>query len=281
MKEEGWTITQERRLRELGVGQSELVRTFDDAAERNRAFQQLEQQRIQQEKKRLQNFLQQGGRVALEELTEKLTSALCNIGFTRVTTPVIISKSALAKMTVDDDHPLSQQVYWINSNQCLRPMLAPNLYSLMVDFARCGQREIRFFEIGPCFRKESDGARHNSEFTMLNLVEMGTPEEKRLERLQEFAEIVAQTAGLEDYRFESEESKVYGTTVDLVVGAEDIEVASGAVGPHPLDIAWGVQGTWVGIGFGLERLLMAGAKETSISRWGKNLSYLNGINLKL
>ncbi|MCK4767394.1 MAG: hypothetical protein KAS28_03325 [Desulfobacula sp.] len=29
-------------------------------------------------------------------------------------TPVIISKSALAKMTIDESHPLFRQVYWIN-----------------------------------------------------------------------------------------------------------------------------------------------------------------------
>ena len=28
--------------------------------------------------------------------------------------PVIISKSALAKMTIDESHPLFRQVYWIN-----------------------------------------------------------------------------------------------------------------------------------------------------------------------
>ena len=30
-------------------------------------------------------------------------------------------------------------------------------------------------------------------------------------------------------------------------------MASGAMGSHPLDLAWGTTDTWVGIGFGLER----------------------------
>lgn len=160
-------------------------------------------------------------------------------------------------------------------------MLAPNLYSLMTDFSRLRHRPIRFFEIGSCFRKESDGAKHNSEFTMLNLVEMGTPERERLDRLKKLASLVAETSGLTDYRYESEESKVYGTTLDVVTGPENIEVASGAMGPHSLDISWGVTDTWVGLGFGLERLLMTAAGESSIGRWGKNLSYLNGIHLSL
>lgn len=281
MAELTWTITQERRLKELGINLQEVPCSFANATERNNLFQQLEKKHVKQEKEQLTSFLREGGRVGLENLTDKLTDVLCNQGFVRVTTPTIISKSALAKMTVDDDHPLSKQVYWINENQCLRPMLAPNLYSLMADFSRLRHRPIRFFEIGSCFRKESDGAKHNSEFTMLNLVEMGTPKDERLDRLKALASSVVAAAELTDYRFESEESKVYGTTIDVVTGPEDIEVASGAMGPHPLDIAWGITDTWVGLGFGLERLLMTAAGENSISRWGKNLSYINGIRLNL
>lgn len=276
-----WTATQQKRLEELGSNLRDISNTFASTSERNKVFQRLEKKQVRKEREQLTTFLNDGGRVDLESLTEKLTLALCKEGFTRVTTPTVISKSALAKMTVDDDHPLSQQVYWINDKQCLRPMLAPNLYTLMKGFSRLKHRPIRFFEIGPCFRKESDGAKHNSEFTMLNLVEMGTPLEERAERLKELASLVAATSGLVDYRFDTEESTVYGTTIDVVAGDENIEVASGAVGPHPLDIAWGVTDSWVGLGFGVERLLMTTAGEKSIGRWGKNLSYVNGIRLSL
>jgi len=274
-----WTTTQTQRLKELGIDLQEIPDSFSSASKRNKLFQQLEKKQVKLGKEQIAAFLKSGGRVSLENLAEKLTDALCDRGFSRVVTPTIISKSSLAKMTVDDNHPLSGQVYWINENQCLRPMLAPNLYSLMTDFGRLRHRPIRFFEIGSCFRKESDGAKHNSEFTMLNLVEMGTPEDERLDRLKELASLVADTAELTDYRFENEESKVYGTTIDVVTGAEGIEVASGATGPHPLDLAWGVTDTWIGLGFGLERLLMTASGENSIGRWGKNLAYLNGIHL--
>ncbi len=279
MTELTWTLTQERRLKELGVNPAEITGDFSTSSERNKLFQQVEKERVKNERERLTSFLKEGTRVSLENLAEKLTTGLCEQGFTRVTTPIIISKSSLAKMTVDDDHPLSHQVYWLNKKQCLRPMLAPNLYSLMADFSRLRYRPIRFFEIGSCFRKESDGAKHNSEFTMLNLVEMGTPKNNRLGRLKELASLVTGISGLTDYRFKDEESKVYGTTLDVVTDPENIEVASGAMGPHPLDIAWGITDTWIGLGFGLERLLMTAAGQNSISRWGKNLSYLNGIYL--
>jgi pyrrolysyl-tRNA synthetase-like protein len=274
-----WTITQQRRLKELGGNPDDPPPSFADDSERNKLFQRIEKKLVQKQQEKLTAFLQQGGRVGLETLTERLTSALCNEGFTRVITPTILSKSALKRMTIDDDHPLTSQVYWISNKQCLRPMLAPNLYSLMKDFGRLRHRPIRFFEIGPCFRKESDGAKHNSEFTMLNLVEMGTPEEEKLGRLRELAALVATAAGLNNYQFETEESTVYGSTIDVVAGPGKIEVASGAMGPHPLDIAWGITDTWVGLGFGLERLLMTAAGETSISRWGKSLTFLNGIHL--
>lgn len=274
-----WTETQQKRLEELGSSLTDISSTFANTQERNKIFQQLEKKLVRKKKEQLTTFLSEGGRVGLESLTEKLTVALCKEGFTRVTTPILISKSALVKMTVDDDHPLIQQVYWINDKQCLRPMLAPNLYTLMKGFSRLEHRPIRFFEIGPCFRKESDGAKHNSEFTMLNLVEVGTPLEEREGRLKELASLVATTAGLADYHFDTEESTVYGTTIDVFAGDENIEVASGATGPHPLDIAWGVTDSWVGLGFGVERLLMTAAGEKSIGRWGKNLSYVNGIRL--
>ncbi|MBW2658860.1 MAG: pyrrolysine--tRNA(Pyl) ligase large subunit [Deltaproteobacteria bacterium] len=276
-----WTITQRRRLKELGIELENRPDSFSNTSERNKLFQQFEKQQVEKRKKQLTAVLENGGRVALEDLTEKLTAALCKIGFIRVTTPTVISKSSLIKMTIDEDHPLNHQIYWLNSKQCLRPMLAPNLYSLMSDFSRIRHRPICFFEIGSCFRKESDGAKHNSEFTMLNLVEMGTPKDERLHRLKELASLVSRTAGLTDYQFESEKSKIYGTTIDVIAGSENIEVASGAIGPHPLDIAWGVTDTWVGLGFGLERLLMTQTGEKSIGRCGKSLSHINGIHLKL
>jgi pyrrolysyl-tRNA synthetase-like protein len=276
-----WTLTQRKRLKELDAIPEDILSFCADESERNRLFQQLEKKLVQEQQAKLTTFLEKGGRVNLEALKERLTVALCDEGFTSVITPTILSKTALAKMTIDDDHPLSSQVYWINSKQCLRPMLAPNLYSLMKDFTRLRNRPIRFFEIGSCFRKESDGAKHNSEFTMLNLVEMGTPEDQRVDRLKELASVVTTAAGLKDYQFEKEESNVYGTTLDVVAGPEKIEVASGSMGPHPLDIAWGVTDTWVGFGFGLERLLMTAAGDTSIGRWGKSLNFFNGICLSL
>lgn len=276
-----WTRTQHQRLRDLDLGPDILFRSFSGSGLRDKAFQEIEKKRVKREKSRLNALIAKGGITMLEALSQKLTKVLTDQGFIRVTTPTIISKYALAKMTVDENHPLFSQVYWINEKQCLRPMLAPNLYSLMQDLGRQKQWPVRFFEIGSCFRKESDGSRHNSQFTMLNLVEMGLPMEDRTRRLKELALLVAETAGLSDHEFESEDSVVYGTTLDLVAGPDKIEVASGAMGPHALDHAWGIKETWVGMGFGLERLLMIANQDVSIGKWCKSTSYLDGIKLRI
>jgi len=90
---------------------------------------------------------------------------------------------------------------------------------------------------------------------------------------------VMQTAGFDDYAIETEQSEVYGETIDLVKG--DLELGSGAMGPHPLDVNWGITVPWVGIGFGLERLIMAREGHGNIQRTARSLTYLNGTRLNI
>lgn len=265
----------------MGVGEDLLGVCFENPDERNRTFQAAEKRAVKQAREQLRQFLTSGLRPHLCRVEARLVKTLNRLGFAQVVTPTIISKSQLARMTVDDDHPLSRQVYWIDGRQCLRPMLAPNLYSLMIDLGRVAERPIRFFEIGPCFRKESNGAQHCSEFTMLNLVEMGLPEDTRRERLEELGRRITEAAGISKYRFETESSEVYGDTVDIVAGEAGIEIASGAMGPHALDAAWRVTDTWIGIGFGLERMVMVAQGSDTLGKWGKSIAYLNGIRLNL
>lgn len=281
MSKIGWTDIQIKRLRELDADSEAMSALFDTQEERNHSYQALEKRLVKFEKSRLNDFLTTQLQPKIYKLECRLTTLLNQQGFSRVTTPTIISKSQLAKMSIDDQHPLFGQVFWINPKQCLRPMLAPNLYPIMYELARLGTRPIRFFEIGPCFRKESDSAQHNIEFTMLNLVEMGLPEDERQERLVELGQLVADAAGLKDYEFEKESSSVYGDTIDIVGGPNKLEIASGAMGPHPLDSAWRITDTWVGLGFGLERMVMVTEGSDSIGRWGKSLAYLDGIRLNI
>jgi phenylalanyl-tRNA synthetase alpha chain len=53
------------------------------------------------------------------------------------------------------------------------------------------------------------------------------------------------------------------------------------MGPHPLDRPWKINETWVGIGFGLERLLMTTENTRNLAKFGRSLAYLDGIRLNL
>jgi phenylalanyl-tRNA synthetase alpha chain len=210
-----------------------------------------------------------------------LIETLVKHDFVQVITPIIMSKGLLSRMTIEDGHPLAAQIFWIDDTKCLRPMLAPHLYYVLQDLIRLWDKPVRIFEVGPCFRKESKGAHHSIEFTMLNLVEMGLPKEKRESRIEELAAVVMETAKIGDYRLQPEKSEIYGDTIDIIAGKDKVEVASGAMGPHPLDSAWRINDTWVGIGFGLERLLMVAENSKSLGKMGRSLAYLNGIRLNI
>ena len=62
---------------------------------------------------------------------------------------------------------------------------------------------------------------------------------------------------------------------------DNLEVGSGAMGPHVLDNAWKITDTWVGIGFGLERLLMVAEGSHNLGSVGRSISYLDGVRLNI
>jgi phenylalanyl-tRNA synthetase alpha chain len=276
-----WTRTQARRLNELDASEAELRKTFENESLREQAYQQLEKKRVNQQRRRLKEFRDIHMRPALCRLERKLVDVLVSQGFAQVTTPIIMSKGLLKKMSIDARHPLSSQIYWLDNNKCLRPMLAPHLYYVLVDLLRLWDKPVRIFEVGPCFRKESHGSQHSSEFTMLNLVEMGLPLESREARIREIGALLSEAAGIRDYHFETVTSEIYGDTIDIEAGQENIEIGSAAMGPHPLDRPWKINATWIGIGFGLERLLMAAENTRNLAKFGRSLAYLDGIRLNI
>lgn len=276
-----WSDIQQRRLKELDAAPEEQNVQFDNTAERDKTFQRLEKRLIKHARYRLKEFRENYLRPALCRLETTLVETLTEKSFVQVTTPIIMSRGLLAKMTIDENHPLFSQVYWLDKDKCLRPMLAPHLYYILKDLLRFWEKPVRVFEVGPCFRKESHGAQHSTEFTMLNLVEMGLLKEHHQERLNELAALVIQASGLESFNLKSENSTVYGQTIDVIAGKDNIEVGSAAMGPHALDKAWRITDTWVGIGFGLERLLMAKENSQNLAKMGRSLAYLNGIRLNI
>lgn len=278
-----FTVAQKQRLTELNSDEETVNRVFDDVKVREKEFKILEKQLIEANKDSL-FALRDGSRrpVQLEIETALVKWLTEEEGFTQVVTPIMLSRDMLAKMTIGDDHPLFQQVFWIDSKKCLRPMLAPNLYDEMRSLQKVWGNPVRIFEVGPCFRKESQGARHLNEFTMLNMVELGGVQDgEQMDRLREIAHRAMKAVGIEKYDLVGDDSVVYGNKQVLDIEINGMEVASGAYGPHFLDEKWGIFDTWVGFGFGIERLAMMREGYHNIKRVGRSLKYLNGARLNI
>ncbi len=277
---EKFTVTQRERLAELDAAPDILDMEFDTTEARNAEFRKIETSMAKAARERLKDLVEDRKITFTEEVSRKLQDWLIRDGYTKVSTPTIITRQMLEKMTIDEFHHLSEQVFWLDRKRCLRPMLAPNLYVMMRELKRITNEPVKIFEIGSCFRKESQGAKHMNEFTMLNCVELGVIEDgKQVEALKEMAHSAMAALGIEDYELVVEESTVYGSTVDIEI--DGIEVASGSYGPHFLDKQWGVFDTWVGIGFGVERLAMAMNKSKTIKRYGRSISFIDGQPLNI
>ncbi len=276
-----FTTTQIQRLVELNAAEEIAGQTFQSAEERNRFFKEEEARLVKENKAKINRLLQGDHKPLAVQIQERLSGWLTREeGFTQVVTPTIISAAALDKMTITKDHPLTSQVFWLDPKRCLRPMLAPNLYEVMRDLYKVTKAPVRIFEVGSCFRKESQGAQHMNEFTMLNLVELaGVEDGRQMERLRYLAGAAMKAIGIDDFDLAVEKSEVYGETMDIVSGG--LELASGAYGPHFLDSRWGVFDTWVGIGFGIERIAMKMGNYQTIKRVGKSVAYLDGSPLNL
>jgi pyrrolysyl-tRNA synthetase-like protein len=274
-----FTPTQQQRLRELGAGADVLTQTFPGADERNAAFKACETEIVRDGRRRLEALRAGRRQPQLLELEQSVATALIGAGFVRVVTPALLGADALAKMGIAAGHALLDQVFWLDDGRCLRPMLAPNLYTLLRRLGRIWSRPFGIFEIGSCFRRDSKGSQHLNEFTMCNLVELGLPLDGRRHRLEELAAIVMAAASLTNYELVTETSEVYGDELDVIV--DGIEVCSTAMGPHALDDAWGITEPWVGLGFGLERLLIAREGLAPIERVARSLTYVDGVRLNI
>lgn len=278
---EKFTTTQRQRLIELNA-ESEIVnKEFENIEERNRYYIKIEAKLVRESKEKIGKLLKVEHKPLALQIENKIEKWLTKEeGFTRVTTPTIITAGMLDKMTITKEHPLTNQVFWLDAKRCLRPMLAPNLYEVMRDLHKITKEPVRIFEAGSCFRKESQGAQHMNEFTMLNLVELaGVEDGQQMDRLKYLAQLAMKIIGISNYELIIEKSEVYGETLDIVV--DDLELASGSYGPHFLDSKWGVFDTWVGIGFGIERIAMAVGKYQNIKRVGKSITYIDGTPLNL
>ena len=276
-----FTEEQQSRLAGLGASPQQLSEDFPSLDVRNKSYQKLESELTARQRVELEAYCAGPRRPYILELEEKLSAVLRGMGFLQVHSPIILTRKRLEKMGVFEGNIMEKQVFWLDRGHCLRPMLAPHLYEYMRETGRLLPRPIRLFEIGPCFRRESQGQRHASEFTMLNIVEMGLPEDVDRElRLRELGSRILETAEISGWRMEKEVSVVYGDTIDFVDSA-GMELASSAIGPLAMDAPWGITENWVGIGFGLERLVMSSKGDPNIAKAGRGLNYLGPVRMRL
>ncbi|WP_135610773.1 pyrrolysine--tRNA(Pyl) ligase [Methanococcoides sp. AM1] len=239
-------------------------------------FRELEKELIQRRRQDLISMYEEDREDRLGKLERTITEFFVERGFLEIKSPIMIPFEYVERMGIDKDDHLYKQIFRVGDNMCLRPMLAPCLYNYLRKLDKVLPDPIRIFEIGPCYRKESDGSRHLEEFTMLNFCQMGSncTRENLEGTISEFLEYL----GIE-YQIEADDCMVYGDTIDIMHG--DLELSSAVVGPIPLDREWGVDKPWIGAGFGLERLLKVKHDYTNIRRASRSELYYNGINTNL
>ncbi|MDR2486794.1 MAG: pyrrolysine--tRNA(Pyl) ligase large subunit [Clostridiales Family XIII bacterium] len=276
-----YSKTQRDRLIELGADVRETLSEFVDVQTREDSFRAREKELAATARKTLGQHLSEKHIPDTAAIIADLERWLVeDEGFTKVVTSTIIPVGMLDKMSISDEAPLRAQVFSVDKGRCLRPMLAPSLYVLMRELHRITCAPVRIFECGSCFRKETQGAQHMNEFTMLNFVEFAACKDgEQPSRLKTLAAAAMRAVGIDDYTFEDEGSVVYGETLDIVAG--DIELASGSFGPHSLDGNWGVFEPWVGFGFGIERIAMVKGGHSTIKRVGRGTDFIDGIPLHI
>ena len=143
---------------------------FPSDLERDSAFEREMSGLVASNEEGLRALFRDPRRNDLSEMESRIADRLVSEGFIEVRTPTVVPLSSLAKMGITRDHPLYRQMFVIDGKRCLRPMLAPNLYTVMRRLRDHTDGPVRIFEIGSCFRKESKSSRHLEEFTMMNLV---------------------------------------------------------------------------------------------------------------
>ncbi len=239
-------------------------------------FRELESELLTKRKDDLQRIYADERENYLGKLERDITKFFVDRGFLEIKSPILIPAEYVERMGIDSDNELSKQVFRVDKNFCLRPMLAPNLYNYLRKFDKVLPDPIKIFEIGPCYRKESDGKEHLEEFTMLNFCQMGSGcTRENLEALiREFLDYLEI-----DFEIVGDSCMVYGDTLDVMHG--NLELSSAVVGPIPLDREWGIDKPWIGAGFGLERLLKVMHGFKNIKRAARSESYYNGISTSL
>jgi len=120
-----WSDVQKRRLTELDAAPEDEYAQFEKEDDRDKAFQDLEKKLIKKARFRLRELRETHRRPALCRMESLLADTLNAVGFVRVITPTIMSRTHLAKMTIDENHPLFSQVFWLDTSRVTQTTWRP------------------------------------------------------------------------------------------------------------------------------------------------------------
>jgi pyrrolysyl-tRNA synthetase len=270
-KNMSYTPSQKERIKSLLMPGDEIM--FPEGIPE---FRELEATLVKRRKEELRVMYEENREHGLAKLERDISLFLVERGFAEVRTSVIIPAEYIERMGITEKDPLSKQIFRVDDKLRLRPMLAPGLYNYLRKFDNILPDPVRIFEIGTCYRKESDGTDHLEEFTMLNFCQMGSGCTRK--NLEILIDDLLGYLGI-SYEIAADNCMVYGDTIDIMHG--DLEISSAVVGPIPQDIDWGVTKPWIGAGFGLERLLKIKHGYGNVKRGSRSETYYNGIYLNL
>lgn len=234
-------------------------------------FDVLEKELIDRRKQDVRRIYETSREDMLAALERDISEFLRKRGFMEIKSSILIPEDYLLRMGIDVKTDEDYKVFQTNGNMYLRPMLAPVLYNYLRRFDSILPDPVKIFEVGTCYRRESNSNTHLEEFTMVNFCHMG--EGATHENLMDLIDSFLTHLGIE-YTTEGDSCLVYGNTVDVMHG--DMELSSAVVGPVPMDIDWGISKPWIGAGFGLERLLKAKHGFKNIKRGSRSELYYNG-----
>ena len=112
------SLTQQQRLTELNASEEYINKEFDNFDERNKYYMDIESRFAKENRKKLNKLLTETHKPLVLQIEEQLDRWLTKEeGFTRVSTPVIITSEMLAKMTITEEHHLRDQVFWIDNKR--------------------------------------------------------------------------------------------------------------------------------------------------------------------
>ncbi|NLI61876.1 MAG: pyrrolysine--tRNA(Pyl) ligase [Methanosarcinaceae archaeon] len=266
-----YTDSMKKRIEMISVPGDNIDFTDFDKLVDLPPFEVLEKELVERRKKDVCKIYETSREDMLAALERDISEFLRSEGFMEIKSSILIPEEYLLQMGIDPETDEDYKVFKTNGNMYLRPMLAPVLYNYLRRFDKILPDPVKIFEVGTCYRRESDSSNHLEEFTMVNFCQMG--DGANAENLMEIIDSFLKHLGIE-YTTEGDSCLVYGNTVDIMHG--DMELSSAVVGPVPMDIDWGINKPWIGAGFGLERLLKAKHGFKNVKRGSRSELYYNG-----